>query len=304
MMKIHRVLYGLGMSGLSSTVVFSQDSTDSLVASAQQRLGSVQEIFHIITLYVVKYAFQVTGGLVVLALGWFIAQHAARGTQKYFDDRRVDITVSKFIAGAIRLGIMLLAGVVALSKFGIEIAPFIAGISVVGFGTSFALQGPLSNYASGAALIFTKPFKVGEIIEVAGVVGEVMDMKLSCTVLKTVDNEIVVVPNRHIIGEVIHNYSDAKRVDITILVSYRADVDKAIRIVEDIVRANPHVAADKPPKIGVGDFTDLGVNIFARLWCLQDQYWNVRFDINRRVITAFRREGIEIPVLQKNIKDV
>ncbi len=303
-MNRKRIIYGMLGAWLWATAVWAQDAADSLAASAQQHLGSVQEILHMVTLYVVKYAFQVTGGLVVLALGWFVAQYAASGAQKYFDDRHVDITVSKFIAGTIRLGVMLLAGVVALSKFGIEIAPFIAGISVVGFGTSFALQGPLSNYASGAALIFTKPFKVGEIIEVAGVVGEVMDMKLSCTVLKTVDNEVVVVPNKHIIGEVIHNYSNSKRVDITILVSYRADVDKAVRIVEEIVRSNPHVATDKPPKIGVNDFTDLGINISARLWCPQDQYWHVRFDINRRVIAAFRLEAIEIPVLQKNIKDV
>ncbi len=271
---------------------------------AQEHLGAVQEVLHMVMLYVVKYAFQVLGGCVVLALGWFIAQYAARGAQKYFDDRQVDITVSKFMAGAIRLVIMLFALVVALSKFGIEIAPFIAGISVVGFGTSFALQGPLSNYASGATLIFTKPFKVGEIIEVAGVVGEVVDMKLSCTVISTLDNETVVIPNKHIVGEVIHNYSNCKRVDVSVLVSYRADVDRAIHLLEGIVRSNPHVAADKPPQVGITDFTDLGINVFARLWCPQKNYWDVRFDINRRMIAAFKAEGIEIPVLQKNIKDV
>ncbi|MEI8011389.1 MAG: mechanosensitive ion channel family protein [Candidatus Omnitrophota bacterium] len=300
---MHRVLFCLsGFLFLMSTASAGETAVP-LAAAAQEHLGAVQEIIHMIMMYVVKYAFQVLGGCVVLALGWFMAQYAARGAQKYFDDRHVDITVSKFIAGAIRLLIMLFALVVALSKFGIEIAPFIAGISVVGFGTSFALQGPLSNYASGAALIFTKPFKIGEIIEVSGVVGEVMDMKLSCTVISTLDNETVVIPNKHIIGEIIHNYSNCKRVDIKILVSYRADLDRAIRILEDVIRTNPHVAADKLPKVGVADFTDLGINIFARLWCPQRCYWDVRFDINRRLIAAFKLEGIEVPVLQRNIKD-
>jgi len=197
------------------------------------------------------------------------------------------------------MGIMVFAFIVALGKFGIEIAPLIAGISVIGFGTSFALQGPLSNYASGATLIFTKPFKVGEIIEVAGVMGEVLDMKLPRTELKTVDGNMVVIPNKHIVGEVIQNYSTAKRLDINVGVSYKCDIDKAIGIVRDVVKKDKRVIKD--PNAGISEFADSSINIYARVWCQQDDYWNVMFDVNRNILAEFNKQGIEIPFPQRDV---
>ena len=206
-----------------------------------------------------------------------------------------------FLVGGVKLVIMAFAVIVALGKFGIEIAPLIAGISVVGFGTSFALQGPLSNYASGATLIFTKPFKVGDIIEVAGVMGEVLDMKLPRTEIKTVDGNTIVIPNKHIIGEIIQNYSMAKKLDISIGVSYSTDMDKAIGIVRDVIKKEEKVLSTKEPKVGITEFADSSVNIFARLWCAQDDYWDVKFNVNKHIFEAFNKEGIDIPFPQRDV---
>jgi len=220
---------------------------------------------------------------------------AARLLQK----KHVDVVVSKFLVGGVKLAILTFAFIVALGKFGIEIAPLIAGISVVGFGTSFALQGPLSNYASGATLIFTKPFKVGEIIEVAGVMGEVLDMKLPRTEIKTVDGNTIVIPNKHIIGEIIHNYSTAKRLDIRVGVSYKSDMDKAIGIVRDVIKKDARVI--KEPNVGISEFADSSVNIYARVWCKQDDYWNVLFSINKNIFDEFNKQGVEIPFPQRDV---
>lgn len=206
----------------------------------------------------------------------------------------------KFMSAAAKFGVVAFAVIVALGKFGIEIAPLIAGISVAGFGLSFALQGPLSNYASGATLIFTKPFKVGDIIEVADVMGEVTDLKLPRTEIKTVDGNLIVIPNKHIVGEIIHNYSDAKRMDLMFGVSYKSDVEKAIRIISETIKGDARVAP-KEPKVGISEFADSSVNIMARLWCKQDDYWNVMFDINKKVFEAFNQEGIEIPFPQRDV---
>jgi len=214
---------------------------------------------------------------------------------------QVDVVVSKFLVGAVKLVIMIFAVIVAMGKFGIEIAPLIAGISVVGFGTSFALQGPLSNYASGATLIFTKPFKVGDIIEVAGVAGEVLDMKLPRTELKTLDGEMIVIPNKHIIGEIIQNFSDYKRLDIKVGVSYSADVAKAISLIRDILEADARIAAQKEPKIGIEGFGDSSINLLARLWCKQDDYWDVMFDNHKKIFEAFNANGIVIPFPQRDV---
>jgi small conductance mechanosensitive channel len=211
----------------------------------------------------------------------------------------VDVTVSKFIVGAVKLAVFSFAVIVALGKFGIEIAPLIAGLSVAGFGLSFALQGPLSNYAAGATLIFTKPFKVGEIIEVADQMGEVLDMKLSRTEIKTVDGNVIVIPNKHIIGEIIHNYSNAKRLDINVGVSYSSNVQKAIDIVRNIITNDKRVV--RPPKVGISEFADSSVNIYARLWCKQDDYWDVLFAINKDILDEFGKQGVEIPFPQRDV---
>lgn len=280
---------------------FAQAEPESVTAVASEQIETAKHLIELIIEYSVKYSFQVLGGILVLVVGWFVAKYVAQFVGDLLNKKNVDVTVAKFVVGAVKLLIMVFAAIVALGKFGIEIAPLIAGISVVGFGTSFALQGPLSNYASGITLIFTKPFKVGEIIEVAGVGGEVIDMKLPRTEIRTVDGEMIVVPNKHIVGEIIHNYSNQKRVDVTVGVAYKADVDKAIETVRNVIVNNPKVSKAKEPKVGISEFADSSVNIYARLWCQQDEYWDVLFSINKDIFDAFAKNGIEIPFPQRDV---
>ena len=150
-------------------------------------------------------------------------------------------------------------------------------------------------------LIFTKPFKVGDIIEVAGVMGEVMDMKLSLTELKTVDGEMVVVPNKHIVGEIIHNFSGSKRMDINVGISYKSDVSKAIEVVANTVKEDKRISEVKKPKVGISEFADSSINIYARAWCKQDDYWDVLFDVNKAIFDGFAANGIEIPFPQRDV---
>lgn len=273
----------------------------SITVVTTEQFNTARDLLHIVIEFLVKYSFQAIGGIIVLVIGWIVARYLARFAQSFLTKNNVDVTVSKFVVGAVKLMIMAFAVIVALGKFGIEIAPLIAGVSVVGFGTSFALQGPLSNYASGITLIFTKPFKVGDIIEVVNVAGEVMDMKLSRTEIKTIDGHIIVVPNKHIIGEIIHNYSACKGLDLKVGVSYKADVEKAIAIVKGIIHQHPKVKLEKKPKVGITEFGDSSINLFARLWCKQDDYWDVMFEINQTILNEFKKNGIEIPFPQRDV---
>ncbi len=288
--------------GFSSTLfacinVFAQETVQTV---ANNNKEADMEIIKIVYEYVIKYSFQALGGIIVLLLAWIIARYVGNYLSKLLSRKHLDITVAKFIVSTVKLLIMVFAAIVALGKFGIEIAPLIAGISVAGFGLSFALQGPLSNYASGATLIFTKPFKVGDIIEVAGEMGEVVDMKLPRTDIKTVDGTLIVIPNKHIVGEIIHNYSELKKVDINIGVAYKVDIDKAINIVKEVIRKDKRVV--KQPNVGISQFADSAVNIYGRLWCKQDDYWNVLFDINKAIFVEFKSQGIEIPFPQREVR--
>jgi small conductance mechanosensitive channel len=298
----YRIFILLGLIGGFSWPVFGQEAEAKTMKEVTVgHVDTAKNLINFILEFIVKYFFQALGGIIVLVCGWYLAKFVCSFAAKFLHKQQVDVTVSKFIVGAIKLLIMSFAVIVALGKFGIEIAPLIAGISVVGFGTSFALQGPLSNYAAGASLIFTKPFKVGEIVEVAGEMGEVLDIKLPRTELKTVDGYTIVIPNKHIVGEIIHNYSSAKRLDVNVGVSYKADIDQAIKVVRDIVLADERVVKDTTPKVGISQFADSSINIYARVWCKQDDYWDVMFEINRRIYEEFKRRGIEIPFPQREV---
>lgn len=294
---------GLGSSAFAQDaeqqVVKVEDVAQSLQNVAQEQLDTAKNLIQMITEFLVKYSFQVIGGIVVLVIGWMIAGFIANWIKKFLDSKNVDVTVTKFITGFIKVGVFSFAVIVAMGKFGIEIAPLIAGISVAGFGLSFALQGPLSNFAAGAVLIFTKPFKVGDIVEVAGEMGEIIDLKLARTDMRTVDGNLVVIPNKHIVGEIIHNFSDAKRVDVKVGVSYSADIGKSIKVVADVIAADERVI--RKAKTGISDFGDSSVNIYARVWCKQDNYWDVLFDLNKKIFDAFKKEGIEIPFPQRDV---
>jgi len=249
----------------------------------------------------VKYSFQVLAGIIILFAGWMVARYVARILQRFLSDRGVDITVAKFIVMVSKMIVMALALLLALGKFGVEIAPLIAGLSVVGFGTTFAMQGTLSNYVAGASLIFTKPFKVGDIIEVAGELGEVQDLTLPRTILKTVDGVTIFIPNKHIIGEVIQNYSELKRLDIKVGVSYKADLAKAIDVMRKVIAQDARVHDRTKPNLGISEFADSSVNIHARLRVKQADYYDTLFSLNKAIFDAFKANGVEIPFPQRDV---
>ncbi|MBN1872317.1 MAG: mechanosensitive ion channel [Candidatus Omnitrophica bacterium] len=264
------------------------------LSTAKKLLDALAEFF-------VKYSFQVLGGIIVLIVGFWIAKIIARFLEGFCQKHKLDVTVTKFLIQIVKILIIAFATLIALGNFGITIAPLIAGLSVVGFGTSFALQGPLSNYAAGITLIFTKPFKVGDIIEVQEAMGEVQDITLARTEVMTVDGTKIVIPNKQIIGEIIHNYTSNKKLDMKVGVSYDSDIERAISIVKSVVKGDERISEKPEPKIGISEFADSSINIYLRLWCKQRDYWDVMFEINRRIHYEFKKNNITIPFPQRDI---
>ncbi len=277
------------------------DPPQSLEEVAVQQVETAKKLIDTVIEFFVKYSFQVIGGFIVLLLGYFIGGFISRKLFQFCQKKNFDVTVSKFIADCIKLLIILFAVIVALGKFGIEVAPLIAALSVAGFGLSFALQGPLANYAAGLSLIFAKPFKVGDIIEVADRTGEVLEIKLPRTEIRTVDGVKVLIPNSSIVGEIIHNCSKFKRVDLDVGVAYDADVDRAIELVRETIKSDKRVESSKEPCIGIKGFGDSSVDIHARFWCRQTEYWSVFYDLNKRIFDAFKQNNIEIPFPQRDV---
>ena len=278
-----------------------QPATPEVKVNFSDQISTFKKVIDWVLETLVKYSLQVVAGIIILIIGWITAQYVGKFVRNLLEKQKIDVTIAKFLANTLKLIIVGFAALIALGKFGIEIAPFIAGLSVIGFGTSFALQGPLSNYAAGASLIFTKPFKVGDIIQVIGMEGEVEDLTLPRTVLRTVEGTTIVIPNKHIIGEVVHNFSTLKRLDINIGVDYKTDIDKAIEVICSVVKKDPRISQNPFPKIGVSQFGDSSINLYGRLWSKQADYWDVMFSVHKEILAAFRKNNIEIPFPQRDV---
>jgi len=217
--------------------------------------------------------------------------------------KRFSDLLKHFFVSAVRKTVMLIGIIVALSMLEIEITPFIAGLGVAGFVLGFALQGTLSNFASGLMILMYRPYDVGQIIDAAGVKGVVDSMNLVSTTIKTFDNQIVVIPNGKIWGGVITNVtgSDTRRVDMVFGISYTDDVSKAAKILEDIVSKHELVLKDPAPVIRLHELGDSSVNFVCRPWVKTADYWTVHWDVTRSVKERFDAEGVSIPFPQRDV---
>jgi small conductance mechanosensitive channel len=261
----------------------------------------LMKIIDFVTENAVHFSFKLVGAGIILFAGWILARFVSKMIQNALHDKKIDITVQKFISQTAGWIILAFAFLIAIGSLGVQVAPLIAGLSVAGVGIGLALQGPLSNYASGATLIFTKPFKVGDIIEVAGVQGEVKDIALPRTELLGLDGSIIIVPNKHIIGEIIKNYSEYRKVEFNIGVSYDSDVDLAMKIIEQILKNHKLVPTHQPIKVGIRDFGDSSINLQAFVWVLQSHCGEVKFNVNKAILDQFRAQNINIPYPRRDV---
>ena len=267
----------------------------------ENTVDTVQKLINTLVEYSVNYGFQVLGALIVLGLGFLLANWVGSSLMKIFEQKKFDITLSRFLAGCARVLILGFALLIALGKFGITIAPFLAAISAMAFGASFAIQGPLSNYGAGLSIILSRPFKVGDTIMVAGVSGLVQEVKLACTILIN-DGVKITIPNKDIVGQIIHNWHQYKVAQAVVGISYDPSPEKAIQIIGDTLQKFSDVAKELKPQIGIEAFADSSINISYRYWIVTARYFQTFYAVNLAVYNALSEAGIKIPYPQREIR--
>ena len=203
---------------------------------------------------------------------------------------------------AIRILVLMLALLVALDKFGFQIAPLVAAIGVAGVGVGFAFQGVLGNIVAGLSIIFTKPYRVGEYIELLNVHGQVVAIELFSTKLLQLDLSRVVIPNRRIVGEILHNYGTKRQLELKVGVSYGANLDEALAIVKEVLAANPRVLKEPQPVIGISELGDFSVTLLIQPWIDVADVIKARAELYKAILERFRASKIEIPFPQREIR--
>ena len=252
---------------------------------------------------VTTWGLRVVGAVAVLLIGRGVARWLRSAVRKTIERREADPTLVPFISALVYWLVLLLVVVAVLGLFGIPTASFVAVLGAAGLAVGLALQGTLSSFAGGVMLLVFRPFKAGDVVEVAGSLGTVQEVGIFATVLHTPDNVRIVIPNSAVFGQVIRNFTanDRRRIDLVVGVGYDDDLERAGETIDRVIRSDDRVLDDPAPVVAVSEMADSSVNFVVRPWCRTEDYWDVRWDLTRRLKEELEADGFSIPYPQRDV---
>jgi small conductance mechanosensitive channel len=250
----------------------------------------------------IRFGPRLLTAVLILLIGLAVSRWVSRWFAGVIGRRDLEPPVRLLLTRTVWAICLLLFVVLALQNLGVELLPLIAGLSVAGAGIALATQGILSNMAAGLTIIFAKPFRVGEYIAIAGVEGVVETITLFSTTLGHVDRSRVVVPNRKIVGEILHNYGHIRQLDVSVGVAYDIDVEVPLAVIREVLRANPHVLKEPEPVVQTVQLGKSAVGIAVRPWVLVEDQVRAPGEVYAALLDAFRARGISIPLPQTEVR--
>lgn len=252
--------------------------------------------------WLLGYAVQAVGVLVLLFAAWVAGGWARRVTRRTLERAGIDLTLTKFFGNLARYIVLIAAVLTALSVFGIDTTSFAAVLAAAGFAIGLALQGTLSNFSAGVMLLTFRPFKVGDVVSVGGVTGKVNEIELFTTTLDTPDNRRFIVPNSSVFGSTIENvtYHEVRRVDVAVGTDYAADLARTRSVLESIALQH-HAVDDRESAVVLADLGDSSINWQVRVWCRTEDYFGVKDALTHTVKDGLDAEGIGIPFPQRDV---
>ena len=252
--------------------------------------------------FVILYGFQMIGAAIILAAGFLVARWVGKMLDRWLGRRDMEPPMRILIVRTISFMVFAFTAVLAMDKLGVQVAPLVAGIGVAGVGIGLAMQGVLGNVVAGLTIIFTKPFRVGEYVEIAGVQGQVTHVELFSTVLLHPDRSRVVIPNRKIVGEILHNYGTIRQLDLSVGVSYETNVTEALASVRELLGRNPRVLKEPAPNVGITALGDSAITVAIAPWVSVGDYGPAQAELYREIVERFRKSGIQIPLPQREVR--
>jgi small conductance mechanosensitive channel len=235
-------------------------------------------------------------------IGFWLGNRLAALILRLCERSNLDITLSKFLASVAKFLFVAVMIIIALGKIGISIGPFVAALGAISLGAGLAIQSPLSNYGAGLNLVITRPFVVGDTISVQGVTGIVEEIRLAYTLLTDEDGVQILIPNKHIIGEVIHNSQGNTLIELEIGVSYHADPVQAASLIKETITKAGLTSENMAVQVGIDTFGDSNINIAVRLWAPTDKHFQIRFRANSAIYQALKEANIEIAFPQREVR--
>jgi small conductance mechanosensitive channel len=251
----------------------------------------------------VDLGIKVATALAIFFVGKFIIRLIMRALHKVMQKQDVEETLETFVTNLLRSVLMIVLLIATIGALGVETTSFIAIFGAAGLAVGLALQGSLSNFASGVLIVLFRPYRVGDFVEAAGIAGVVEQVQILTTIMKTGDNKQIIVPNSQIMDSIITNYSanDTRRVDMVVGVSYDDDLDKVRETIKELIAADDRILDEPAPNIAVSELADSSVNFIVRPWVNSADYWGVMFDLTEAIKKRFDKEGISFPFPQQDV---
>ena len=252
---------------------------------------------------VMEYGTQLAIALAIFIIGKWLANLVSGAVVKSMTKSQVDKTICNFVGSIVSTVLYAIVIIAALGQLGIQTASFVAIIGAAGLAVGFALQGSLSNFASGVLLILFRPIRSGDFVEAGGEMGVIDEVGIFSTVMKTGDNKVIIIPNSNVMGGNITNYSmePTRRIDLVVGIGYDADIRKAKQVLADIIAKEDRVLNEPEVTIAVAELADSSVNFVVRPWVNSGDYWPTRFDLLESIKLRFDEEGISIPFPQMDV---
>ena len=250
----------------------------------------------------IKFGPKLMVALLILVAGFYAGRWVGAGFNRWLGKLNLDAPVRQLLVRLARLLVLGLFLIMALQNLGVDLVPLIAGLGVAGAGVALAMQGVLGNLVAGLTIIFTKPFRIGEYVAMAGVEGRVEAIDLFSTLLSHADQSTVVVPNRKIVGEILHNYRQIRQLDLDVWIGRAEDLDRALAAIDSVIKGNSRLLLEPVPVVGVKRLADRSICIAVKPWVKVADYVRAGAEVNHAIVEGFRASGVSYPITVRDIR--
>ncbi len=253
--------------------------------------------------YISLYGIKIVTAIVIFIIGLIVTKYVTKLSVTVMKKVKMDSVLVSFFSKIVKSLLLAFVIIASVEQLGVDTTSLAAMIAAAGLAIGLALQGSLSNFAAGVMIIATRPFKIGDYVEVSGIGGSVKDLSIYTTILVTPDNKVITVPNSKVTSGNIVNFSamDTRRVDMVFGIGYSDDIAKAKKVINKVIKADDRILAEPEALVAVSELADSSVNFNVRPWVKKEDYWNVYYDVHEKIKIAFDKEGISIPFPQREL---
>ncbi|MBE6201931.1 MAG: mechanosensitive ion channel [Rikenellaceae bacterium] len=287
---------------LQTDLIAADSVATAKVTQTVEQIKSMpfEDALEFVTKGLLDFGWDILIAVAIYIVGRWIVRYLDRLLERIFIRREMEVSLAKFIRSFVRTALYVIIIITIVRKLGIDTSSFVALLASTGVAIGMALSGTLQNFAGGIMILLLRPFRIGDYVQTQGVEGSIKEIKLFNTVINTVDNKLITLPNGPIVNNIINNFSaeNRRRVDLKVSISYGDDYDVARQALLDMIAADERIEKDPAPFVAIGSLGENAVNITIRVWAKSSDYWGIYHDLNEKIYKELPAKGIHFPFPQ------